>query len=426
MQSTDVTPEIWDLPAADNTPEGLAALRVANESLRSTPWPAPFDRTVHRLRRGDARDLRHPSWIATESVHLVVTSPPYWTLKRYRECAGQLGHVEDYEQFLGELDRVWRECARVLVPGGRICCVVGDVCIARKAGGRHHVIPLHADIQVRARAIGLDCLTPILWHKIANGVTEAEGNGAGFYGKPYQPGAVVKNDIEYILFLRKPGGYRSVSPIQKALSMLTKEEMQGWFRSVWTDLAGASTRNGHPAPYPVELAARLIRMFSFAGDTVLDPFLGTGSTVVAAIRAGRNSIGNEVDPVYFQRAAERIADEAQAGRLHGAGSAAVYIEEGTRYMRPADVTPEVRTALEALPLVEARTDRIRSLVVGVDTDPGGDRSLLFMVYIDLTGVELGSLVAQELFGRIRDALRQRAQVLAAEAGRPHVHFLDAV
>ncbi len=138
-------------------------------------------------------------------------------------------------------------------------------------------MPLHADIQVRSRSIGLDVLTPILWHKIANGVTEAKGNGAGFYGKPFQPGAVVKNDIEYILFMRKGGEYRKVSPLQKALSILTKEEMQRWWRSIWTDVKGASTRGGHPAPYPPMLAERLIRMFSFAGDTVLDPFAGTAA-----------------------------------------------------------------------------------------------------------------------------------------------------
>jgi len=168
-------------------------------------------------------------------------------------------------------------------------------------------MPLHADIQVRARSLNLDCLTPILWHKIANGVTESEGNGAGFYGKPYQPGAVVKNDVEYILFLRKGGGYRSVRPIQKALSMLTKEEMQSWFLSFWTDIKGASTRSGHPAPFPVELADRLIKMFSFAGDTVLDPFVGTGTTSVAAVNCGRNSIGNEIDASYLQIAKERLA-----------------------------------------------------------------------------------------------------------------------
>jgi len=163
---------------------------------------------------------------------------------------------------------------------------------------------------VRARKIGLDCLTPILWFKISNGATEAEGNGAGFYGKPYQPGAIVKNDFEYILFLRKGGGYRSPSTLQKALSMLSKEEMQAWIRTAWTDIKGESTRNGHPAPFPVSLAERLIRLFSFAGDTVVDPFCGTGSTLLAAISTGRNSIGNEIEPTYLKLARERLSHAA--------------------------------------------------------------------------------------------------------------------
>lgn len=300
-----------NLPSADNTPEGLTALMAANRYYRSALWPAPFDQTTHDARIGDARDL---SSIPDRSVELVVTSPPYWTLKKYETRKGQLGEIEDYREFLSELDRVWVECARVLVPGGRICCVVGDVCIPRKFDGRHRVFPLHSDIQTRAMSLGLDCLTPILWHKIANGATEAKGNGAGFYGKPYQPGAVVKNDIEYILFMRKGGEYRSTAMLQKALSMLTKSEMQNWFRSFWTDIRGASTRAGHPAPYPIELAERLIRMFSFAGDTVLDPFLGTGSTAIAAIRTGRNSIGIEIEPKYLQIAKNRIEEEARKYR----------------------------------------------------------------------------------------------------------------
>ncbi|HXZ87844.1 MAG TPA: site-specific DNA-methyltransferase, partial [Candidatus Binataceae bacterium] len=211
-----------ELPSADNTPEALHIYRAANERFREVPWPAPFDRTRHEVRLGDARDL---SFLLSESVDLVVTSPPYWTLKEYPTSRGQLGSIEDYEEFLENLDKVWKECERVLVPGGRICCVVGDVCLRRREAGRHYVMPLHADIQVRARRLQLDVLTPIIWHKIANGVTETQGNGAGFYGKPYQPGAIVKNDIEYILFLRKGAEYRSVKPLQKVLSILTKDEM---------------------------------------------------------------------------------------------------------------------------------------------------------------------------------------------------------
>jgi modification methylase len=312
------------LPGEDNTPEGLQSLLTANAAYRLNAWPAPFDATAHRLHLGDARDL---SWIKSNSVHLVVTSPPYWTLKQYREGTdGQMGDIADYEKFLGELDKVWLECSRVLVGGGRVCCVVGDVCIPRKRYGKHHIMPLHADIQVRSRRLGLDCLTPIHWHKIANGATEAKGNGAGFYGKPYQPGSIIKNDTEYILFLRKGGEYRSVDPLKKALSMLTRTEMKAWLRSYWADIRGASTRDGHPAPYPVELAERLIRLFSFAGDTVLDPFAGTGSTALASMNAGRHSISNEVDSSYLQIARSRLSDACGEKRAVGPIRAEVSID----------------------------------------------------------------------------------------------------
>ena len=163
--------------AADNTSEGLRLLRAVGEEHSKNPWPAPYDTTLHAFDVGDARDL---AGIADESVHLVVTSPPYWSLKKYPDGTGQLGAIEDYEAFLAELDEAWKECVRVLAPGGRICCVVGNVCVPRRRFERHLVMPLHADIQVRVRGLGLDVLTPVIWHKIANGVTEARGNGAGF------------------------------------------------------------------------------------------------------------------------------------------------------------------------------------------------------------------------------------------------------
>jgi len=261
--------------------------------------------TQHDLWLGDARQMQfHP-----QSVHLVLTSPPYWTLKEYHQSEGQLGSVADYEAFLAELDRVWERCYEALVPGGRLICVVGDVCLSRRSnGGRHTVVPLHASIQEHCRRIGFDNLAPIIWHKIANAVYEVE-NGSRFFGKPYEPNAVIKNDIEFILMQRKPGGYRAPSVATRVLSVIPEEAHREWFQQIWMGLPGASTKH-HPAPFPLELAERLIRMFSFVGDTVLDPFMGTGTTNVAASRWGRNSVGVEVDPHYFEYARKRLNDFA--------------------------------------------------------------------------------------------------------------------
>jgi site-specific DNA-methyltransferase (adenine-specific) len=171
---------------------------------------------------------------------------------------------------------------------------------------------------VRARSVGLDALTPILWFKIGNRTNEAGGGSSGYYGKPYQPGAIIKNDFEHILMLRKPGAYRSTTMLQKALSMLQKDEMDGWQRPFWQDIKGASLRNGHPAPFPVELAERLIRMYSFAGDLVLDPFCGSGSTSIAACRTGRHSFSSDIESKYIEASVMRLREELSIRLRHGA------------------------------------------------------------------------------------------------------------
>ena len=223
------------------------------------------------------------------------------------ENPDQLGHINDYELFLGELEKVWREAFRVLVPGGRLVCVVGDVCVSRKRFGRHLVFPLHSDICVLCRKIGFDNLNPIIWHKISNATFEV-ANGSKFLGKPYEPNAIIKNDMEYILMQRKPGGYRKPTEEQRKLSKIEKKDFNSWFRQIW-NITGASTRN-HPAPFPLELAIRLVRMFSFHGDTVLDPFCGTGTTMIAALRYERNCIGIDIDPEYCRMAARYLKKES--------------------------------------------------------------------------------------------------------------------
>ena len=284
-----------DLPRLAKNPSAMAALAAA---VVEVP-------TRHRLLLGDAREACLPP----ESIHLVVTSPPYWILKEYRRTAGQLGRIDDYEEFLVQLDRVWRRCHAALAPGGRLICIVGDVCLARRKNqGRHTVVPLHASIQEHCRELGFDNLAPIIWSKIANAAYEVERGAGGFLGKPYEPNAVIKNDLEFILMQRKGGGYRKPDLSARVLSLLPEASFKQFFRQIWTDIPGTST-NGHPAPYPAALAERLIRMFSFVGDTVLDPFTGTASTQVAAAACGRNSIGIEVDPAYFADALDRLRRE---------------------------------------------------------------------------------------------------------------------
>ena len=298
-----LVPERWrrienprrDLPNLARDPNATARIEAR---LAQVP-------TRHELFLGDSRN--EPT-LAPESIHLVVTSPPYWTLKEYPDSEGQLGWVEDYEDFLDQLDKVWLRCFDALVPGGRLVCVVGDVCLSRRRHGRHSVVPLHASIQERCRRIGFDNLAPIIWHKIANAAYESGGGGA-FLGKPYEPNAVIKNDIEFVLMQRKPGGYRRPTLAAKLLSLIPAERHRKWFRQVWEGVGGASTRH-HPAPYPLEIAERLIRMFSFAGDTVFDPFMGTATTASAAAKWGRNSIGVEVEPAYFEASARRMSRRA--------------------------------------------------------------------------------------------------------------------
>src|SRR2546427_9734382 len=258
--------------------------------------------TSHKLVGGDSRQM---AGVEDNSVHLVVTSPPYWVLKKYDPVDGQLGVIRDYSRFLDELSKVVSESYRVLVPGGRFVCVIGDVCIPRRTLGRHVVYPLHSDVTLRAREAGFDNLTPILWYKIASAKYEAN-TYSSILGKPYEPNAVIKNDVEFILIQRKPGPYRKPTMEQRRMSLIPVASYEQWFRQIW-NLTGTSSKE-HPAPFPLELASRLVRMYSFVNDTVLDPFVGTGTTMLSAMKSGRNSIGYEIDAKYTALAHKRLVD----------------------------------------------------------------------------------------------------------------------
>jgi len=254
------------------------------------------------------KDSRLMEDVKDLSVHLVVTSPPYWNLKRYPEHPSQLGNIDDYRAFLGELNKVWSECFRVLVPGGRLCIVVGDICLSRRRHGRHRVMPLHSDIIESCLEIGFDYLSPIIWYKIANVRTEARRQ-TYCLGRPNGPNSIVKNEIEYILLFRKPGAYRKVDGKIERFSELAREEYVEYFKQVWR--LNGDLNNAHPASFPLQIPYRLIKMFSYIGDTVLDPFLGSGTTTLAAIMLHRNSIGYEIEPTFIKMVEDRIEKAAE-------------------------------------------------------------------------------------------------------------------
>jgi len=295
--------ELWEVVREHGHQKALPLIARTPALSSMAEYAAQLVPSQHRVLLGDSR-----SWddLPDESVHLVVTSPPYWNLKPYESGMGQLGLIEDFDEFLDQLDRVWTHCLRALTPGGRLIIITGDVLVPRRKYGRHVVFPLHAGLQERARRLGFDNLAPIIWHKIGNVALEVENSGR-FLGKPYEPNGIIKNDIEFILFQRKPGGYRSPSLEARLLSVIPSKSHAEWFRQVW-NMGGTSTK-AHPAPYPERLIVRLMRMFSFVGDTVLDPFLGSGTTTVGAGKWGRNSIGREVEPTYFVHARNRITRE---------------------------------------------------------------------------------------------------------------------
>jgi DNA modification methylase len=343
-------PDAWVPPEVGEIGDHQTALpRIARDPRMVAAIESRLSQipTRHDLYHHDSRTI---DFLPPNSVHLVLTSPPYWTLKDYREHPDQMGYIADYDKFLTALDKVWAASFAALVPGGRLICVVGDVCLSRRKNhGEHTVVPLHSSIQEHCRSLGYSNLAPIIWHKIANANYEAGGGSGGFLGKPYEPNAVIKNDIEFILMQRKPGGYRSPSVATRILSVIPAERHKVWFQQIWTGVTGASTKH-HPAPYPMELAERLVRMFSFVGDTVLDPFMGTATTNLAAAKWGRNSIGVEVDPHYFEMAHRRLDQESP--KLFSTW--AIQLHDNKSGQTPHTVTQKIAPPYRAKPIKGAK------------------------------------------------------------------------
>jgi modification methylase len=247
--------------------------------------------TTHKIIHGDSR---HMSLLADEAVHLVVTSPPYWQLKDYG-TGDQIGYHDSYEGYINNLNLVWQECHRVLHPGCRLGVNIGDQFARSVYYGRYKVIPIRTEIIKFCETIGFDYMGAVIWQKVTT--TNTTGGATIMGSFPYPRNGILKLDYEFILLLKKQGTAPKPTPEQKEQSKLSTEEWNTYFAGHW-HFPGVK-QEGHLAMFPEELPARLIRMFTFAGDTVLDPFLGSGTTSLAARNLGRNSVGYEINPAFL-------------------------------------------------------------------------------------------------------------------------------
>ncbi len=244
----------------------------------------------HKIIIGDSRRMTE---LPNESVHLVITSPPYWQLKDYGD-ENQLGFHDSYENYINHLNLVWNECHRVLHSGCRLCINIGDQFARSVYYGRYKVIPIRTEIIKFCEAVGMDYMGAIIWQKVTT--TNTTGGATIMGSFPYPRNGILKIDYEFILIFKKLGDPPKVSKEAKELSKLTKEEWNTYFAGHWN--FGGVKQDKHLAMFPEELPRRLIRMFSFVGDTILDPFLGSGTTSLAAKNIGRNSVGYEINPKF--------------------------------------------------------------------------------------------------------------------------------
>lgn len=242
------------------------------------------------------------SLIDDESVHLIVTSPPYWQLKDYG-TNNQIGFHEDYESYINSLNLVWDECYRILHPGCRLCVNIGDQFARSVYYGRYKVIPIRTEIIKACESLGFDYMGAVIWQKQTTMNTSGGGSVMGSF--PYPRNGIVKIDYEFILLFKKLGNAPKPTPEQKQRSKLTKEEWNTYFSGHWN--FGGVRQDAHMAMFPEELPARLIKMFSFFGETVCDPFSGSGTTNLAAMHLNRNSIGYEINPEYIEVIKKRLS-----------------------------------------------------------------------------------------------------------------------
>ncbi len=274
--------------------------------------------TEHKIVFGDSRDMKQ---IKDKSVHLIITSPPYWQLKDYGDD-NQIGFNDSYEEYINNLNLVWKECNRVLADGCRLCINIGDQFARSVYYGRYKVIPIRTEIIRFCETLGMDYMGAIIWQKATT--MNTSGGGAIMGSFPYPRNGILKMDYEFILIFKKLGNAPKPTAEQKKNSTITKSEWNEYFSSHWN--FNGIKQLGHIAMFPEELPKRLIKMFSFAGETVLDPFLGSGTTSLAAMNLGRNSIGYEINKEFEPVIREKLQDN-----LFGIENSIEFLEDDERF-----------------------------------------------------------------------------------------------
>jgi DNA modification methylase len=254
--------------------------------------------TWHRIMIGDSRWMKE---VPSESVHLIITSPPYWQLKDYGN-GKQIGFNDTYEEYINNLNLVWNECHRVLHKGCRLCVNIGDQFARSVYYGRYKVIPIRTEIIKFCETAGFDYIGAIIWQKVTTCHTTGGATVMGSF--PYPRGGILKLDYEFILIFKKYGNPPGVSKEIKNQSKLTQEEWNQYFTGHWN--FPGEKQDKHLAMFPEELPRRLIKMFSFVGDTVLDPFLGSGTTSLVAKKLNRNSVGYEINETFLPVIKEKL------------------------------------------------------------------------------------------------------------------------
>jgi len=258
-------------------------------------------RTFHKIIIGDSKWMKE---VSDESVHLIVTSPPYWQLKDYGSKK-QIGFNDTYEEYINNLNLVWNECHRVLHKGCRLCINIGDQFARSVYYGRYKVIPIRTEIIKFCESVGFDYMGAVIWQKVTTCHTTGGATVMGSF--PYPRNGIIKLDYEFILIFKKYGNPPKVSKEVKEKSKLTQEEWNQYFSGHWT--FSGEKQDKHLAMFPEELPRRLIKMFSFIGDTVLDPFLGSGTTSLVAKKLDRNSIGYEINEDFLPLIKEKLGIE---------------------------------------------------------------------------------------------------------------------